>query len=215
MITARFAGLFAVIVVLGSLVPLYYHRRHQLAWTPAGAPARAEPILCMSDCTSRDGLCVDWHSRLCKYVDGNGCCTPATTETQRPSKALRCERDCCTKSYAECVGWCVSRLMVETSAIPQVSFGACRDECRLSGRSWYGERWFNQSGTGGIYRSEALHCFMRIPRTAPPLTAPDRPRTMPPRPTRPARPTAETTQAVGAPVTTADNDTTVRYIEFH
>lgn len=216
MVTGRPLTLLAivsVIVILGSLTPLYYY--HQHPWVLV-QPSRPAPLLCMSDCTSRDRLCVDWHSSLCKSVDDNGCCAIGTVTTKF---SLQCEHACCTKSYAECIGWCVAKLRHNAtntlSSTPQVTFDACRNECRLSGRSWYGERWFNQSGTGGVYRSDAMHCFMRLPREPPPLPSPTQPRTLPPQPTRPEpRPKPTSVTIVDAPID-ADNDTTVRYIEFH
>lgn len=218
MVTGRPLTLLAivsVIVILGSLTPLYYYHQHPWVLVQSSRPA---PLLCMSDCTSRDRLCVDWHSSLCKSVDENGCCALGTVTTKF---SLQCEQACCTKSYAECIGWCVAKLRHNStdSPTPQVTFDACRDECRLSGRSWYGERWFNQSGSGGIYRSDAMHCFMRMPRTPPSLPEPAQPRTRPPppQPTRPAQqpnPTRATTIVV-VPIDADNNETTVRYIEFH
>jgi hypothetical protein len=215
MVTGRPLTLLAivsVIVILGSLTPLYYYHQHPWVFVQ---PSRCTPILCMSDCTSKDRLCVDWHSSLCKSVDENGCCSIGTVTTKF---SLQCEQACCTNSYAECVGWCIAKLRHNSTTIdstPQVTFDACRDECRLSGRSWYGERWYNQSGSGGVYRRDALHCFMRLHRVPPPLPTPAQPRTLPPQPTRPAqRPKPTTVTIVNAPID-ADNDTTVRYIEFH
>lgn len=150
------------------------------------APVRAK---CVSDCTSKEGVCVDWDGRVCSYVSGAGCCdadSGALPETTQQSYAqlsrASCETTCCTGRFSECVAWCTTWSARRKGgsgllSLPQDAFETCRDACRLGSASWYGgrshRRWRHheqgQLGSGSTFSPTPMHCFAYGPEPSPEL----------------------------------------------
>lgn len=179
-----------------------------------------DPTKCMSDCTSKETLCVDWSANVCTSVNRHGCCEP--TRIVKRSVALSpCNHSCCTDRYTECVAWCIEwQTQPEhiTTTTPQNVFGVCLEDCRSSARTWYGERWFRQRKTHpgvafDVSRpTRLLHCFAMLNEPVA-IALPNFTRPLPVETTYPPRvrlvDTFYTDENLG-------NDTrTPRLIEFH
>ena len=173
----------------------------------------SQPRKCMSDCTSHELMCVDWDGQMCRQVNAHGCCEQSDGDT--PTNGKQCDVGCCTDRYSECVAWCVvwTGVANESATRPQTRFDACRDECRLSGRSWYGEIWHRRKLTepSGTFRPDQRprHCFAMVPNPPLDIQRPTETRSLPKSTQPPA------TRRVEASLIRSNASETIRLIEWH